>query len=312
MNTIVFDLEWNTGFVDGTSFDEVLEIGAVMVNEKFEKKDVYRRLIRPSVYKRMNPYIAKIVSFTLKDLRREEPFTAVVQDFFRWCGPRPRLIAWSTNDFGVLEKNLARAGLAFPEGSFCYDLQAAYSYLTEKSIRSYSLKTAVEAMEIPAPEEQIFHDACCDALYTASIGKKLLDDYQKLPDKKELEAFRATLVKPKHAKVPLKYSVKKTIFDPKHRAYSCPVCGTPLRLLHWFMIDDDHFITEVRCRDCKNLYYPELLCDHFRQNRCDAHFLLWGTGRPEKAELYRKYKKEDREVLLVPRRRLDVKPGGET
>ncbi len=307
MSTIVFDLEWNTGFVDGNSFDEVLEIGAVMVNQKFEKISAYRRLIRPSVYRQMNPYIGKIVSFTLKDLKKEEPFPTVVQDFFDWCGPQPLLIAWSTNDVGVLDKNLARAGIHFPEGTLCYDLQAAYSYCTEKSIRSYSLKTAVEALELPAPEEQVFHDAYCDALYTASIGKKLLSLYGHLPSKKELDDFRATLVKPKRNKVPLKYSIKKSIFDPKHRSFDCPICGNSMRLLHWYMVDENRFVSHLRCRDCKNDYYPELKCDHFRQSRCDAHFLLWGAGKPEKAALYQSAKTQDLEIPMVPRRRLEVK-----
>lgn len=29
MNKVFFDLEWNTGFLDGNSFDEIIEIGAV-------------------------------------------------------------------------------------------------------------------------------------------------------------------------------------------------------------------------------------------------------------------------------------------
>ena len=47
MNKVFFDLEWNTGFLDGNSFDEIIEIGAVKTDEEYRQIDGFRRLIRP-------------------------------------------------------------------------------------------------------------------------------------------------------------------------------------------------------------------------------------------------------------------------
>lgn len=301
MSTVIFDLEWNTGFVDGTSFDEIIEIGAVRVDQSYNKTASFQRLIRPAIYRKMNPYIKKIISITMDDLKSAEPFAAVIKDFFQWCGENPVLISWSNNDFGVLEKNLAKAGLSFPDGTVSYDLQAAYAYLVEKSIRNYSLKTAVEALQLPAPEDQIFHDAYYDALYTASIGRKLLQLHSILPSTAELEAFRATQCKPKKEKIPLKYSVKKSIYAPQHRIFSCPICGNPLHIRSWLVLDDCHFITKVPC-ECCNDYYPELFCDHFRQNKCDAHFTIWGAGHTQSILLYQKAAEGEKEITLFPYR----------
>ena len=60
MNKVFFDLEWNTGFLDGNSFDEIIEIGAVKTDEEYRQIDGFRRLIRPVIYRKMNPYIQKI------------------------------------------------------------------------------------------------------------------------------------------------------------------------------------------------------------------------------------------------------------
>lgn len=301
MSTVIFDLEWNTGFIDGESFDEVIEIGAVRVDDTFTKTGSFQELIRPVYYRKMNPFIQKIIPITMDDLKNAKPFSTVVEKFFDWCGEEPLLIAWSTNDFGVLEKNLAKAKLAFPQGTKCYDLQAAYSYCTEKSIRSYSLKTAVEAMQLPAPEEQTFHDAYYDALYTAAIGRALQKSYGTLPDKAELEAFRATQCKPKKEKIPLKYSVKKAIYSPQNKYFPCPICGNILKLQSWFLVKEDHFISELEC-ECGNRYYPELFCDHFRQSRCDAHFLLWGEGHRESIAAFQKALAENKEICIYPYR----------
>ena len=154
MNKVFFDLEWNTGFLDGNSFDEIIEIGAVKTDEEYRQIDGFRRLIRPVIYRKMNPYIQKILAITMKDLQGEEPLAAVAKVFFDWCGDCDTLIAWSGNDFGVLEKNLAHIGMKIPEQLGRYDVQMAYAYRTENSIRNYALKTAVEAMELPEPEGQ--------------------------------------------------------------------------------------------------------------------------------------------------------------
>lgn len=49
MNKVFFDLEWNTGFLDGNSFDEIIEIGAVKTDEEYREIDGFRRLIRPAI-----------------------------------------------------------------------------------------------------------------------------------------------------------------------------------------------------------------------------------------------------------------------
>ena len=58
-NYIVFDLEWNQGdaaVVENgkTLVFEIVEIGAIKLNEKKEKVGEFSRLIKPRVYKQMH------------------------------------------------------------------------------------------------------------------------------------------------------------------------------------------------------------------------------------------------------------------
>ena len=307
MNKVFFDLEWNTGFLDGNSFDEIIEIGAVKTDEEYREIDGFRRLIRPAIYRKMNPYIQKILSITMKDLQNEEPLQAVAKAFFDWCGDCDTLIAWSGNDFGVLEKNLAHIGVEVPKRLNRYDVQMAYSYRTEKSIRNYALKTAVEAMELPEPEDQAYHDAYCDAQFTAAIGRALTERSGPLPTTEELDALKNTLVKPKKPKLPLMYSVKKAIRMEQNVAFTCPTCGRRLRLPCWFALDDKHFIGQVKCPEC-GPRYAELQCDNFRQNRCDAHFTLWGEASSYAKEQINKAIELDHCIKLYPPRKKENAP----
>ena len=86
MNKVFFDLEWNTGFLDGNSFDEIIEIGAVKTDEEYRQIDGFRRLIRPVIYRKMNPYIQKILAITMKDLQGKEPLAATVIPSLRGAG----------------------------------------------------------------------------------------------------------------------------------------------------------------------------------------------------------------------------------
>ena len=69
MKKVFFDLEWNTGFLDGNSYDEIIEIGAVKTDEEYRQIDGFRRLVRPTIYRKMNPYIQKILAITMNDLQ---------------------------------------------------------------------------------------------------------------------------------------------------------------------------------------------------------------------------------------------------
>ena len=70
MNKVFFDLEWNTGFLDGNSFDEIIEIGAVKTDEEYRQIDGFRRLIRPVISRQIKPNIQKIQEHTMKEQQR--------------------------------------------------------------------------------------------------------------------------------------------------------------------------------------------------------------------------------------------------
>ena len=302
MKKVFFDLEWNTGFLDGNSYDEIIEIGAVKTDEEYHQIDGFRRLVRPTIYRKMNPYIQKILAITMNDLQDADPLQQVAREFFSWCSDCDTLIAWSGNDFGVLEKNLKHIGMTIPAALGRYDVQMAYAYRMEKSIRNYALKTAVESMELPEPEDQAYHDAYCDAQFTAAIGRALMERYGPLPTAEELQSLKDTLVKPKKPKLPLMYSVKKAVRMEQYTTFDCPTCGKKLRLPCWYALDDKHFIGQTHCAECGSRY-AELSCDNFRQNRCDAHFALWGEASSYAKDLMKKAVELDHCIKLYPPRR---------
>ena len=74
MNYIVLDLEWNQS-TSGKNRElkslpfEIIEIGAVKLNEDFQVVDQFQSIIRPVIYPQMNYISQEITGFTTSELK---------------------------------------------------------------------------------------------------------------------------------------------------------------------------------------------------------------------------------------------------
>lgn len=116
MNYIVLDLEWNQ-CPYGKEMEnkelpfEIIEIGAMKMNNKKECIGEFSRLIRPSVYKEINSYTRNILSLTMKDLKKGDDFVQTVTDFLEWCGSDYIFCTWGSTDLLELQRNMKFYGL---------------------------------------------------------------------------------------------------------------------------------------------------------------------------------------------------------
>ena len=90
MNYIVFDLEWNQssdkrdkGY--GLPF-EIVEIGAVKLNDKKEIIGEFNQLVKPQIYQTIHYMTTKIIHIDKEELDKGKPFTEVAREFLDWCG----------------------------------------------------------------------------------------------------------------------------------------------------------------------------------------------------------------------------------
>ena len=99
-NYVVFDLEWNQGdapFVreDGKTLTfEIVEIGAVKLNENREKIGEFSRLIKPQVHTHMHRITGKLIHLSMEDLAKGDKFQDVARDFLDFCGDDVKFCTW--------------------------------------------------------------------------------------------------------------------------------------------------------------------------------------------------------------------------
>ena len=179
MNYIVLDLEFNQSFPfkSGKKVEpnpecpfEIIQIGAVKLNEAFEQVETFDALIRPQIYPRLHPFVEKITGIKAEMLAGGITFKDAYQKFLSFIGNEPAVLCtWGGDDIKSLFRNI-----------LFYDLDAdaltnqylnvqpfAAEYLNHEAGKAIGLKNAVEALGIP--EGETFHDALNDAVYTAKI-----------------------------------------------------------------------------------------------------------------------------------------------
>ena len=105
MDYIIFDLEWNQsshpGEVDengNTLPFEIVEIGAVKLNENRDMIGEFSELIKPQIYHEMHYITSKLIHLQMEQLEKGKPFTDVMEQFLEWCGEDCIFCTWGPLD----------------------------------------------------------------------------------------------------------------------------------------------------------------------------------------------------------------------
>jgi inhibitor of KinA sporulation pathway (predicted exonuclease) len=182
MSLIVFDLEWNQCPM-GKDHEmeefpfEIIEIGAVKLNEKKEIVDTFDVLIRPVAYKRLHFMTREVIHLTMNDLMRDGvPFAEAAASFLRWCGENPTFCTWGGMDLYELQRNMHWHNVTpLADGPvFFEDVQKLFAIHFENRAKRRALSFAVDYLQIP--EERGFHMAIDDAWYTAAVLARIPDE----------------------------------------------------------------------------------------------------------------------------------------
>ncbi len=114
-NLVLFDLEWNIGYkpftfnyhgVQQTLRGEIIEIGAVKIDEDANVLDTFSIHLRPRIFRSLQHHIAKVTGLTQEDLDKGEPILQGLRRFMKWCGPDAEFAEWGLDDVPVLKQNL--------------------------------------------------------------------------------------------------------------------------------------------------------------------------------------------------------------
>ena len=258
MQYIIIDLEWNQPMsyesavykhVGDRLIFEMIQIGAVKLDEKLNVVDSISIPIRPVHYVKIHPRIRKMTQLGQEELADALTFLPAMEQFVDWCGEDYTLLTWGCDDVSVLKQNMDFFECDAQLPPLC-DIQRLFSDVYKCKDRK-GLKAAMEMLEIEPDEERFFHNALNDAYYTALV-------FAKMPDPAAVLKYPQQPKQLIHADHHSRRKLKGETFDSLADALAsemaqqprCPVCGkkTPLE--------------DVYVKQCADKYIALSKCPH--------------------------------------------------
>ena len=263
MNYIVLDLEWNqsnTGLekeIQKLPF-EIIEIGALHLNDTFVMEGEFNRLVKPQVYTKMHMITSRLIHLQMQELERGKPFPEVMERFIEWCGEDYIFCTWGDQDLRELQRNMKYHEMTpLSDGPIAFlDVQKLFSIAYEDGKSRKSLEHAIDSLGM---EKDIpFHRAFSDAYYTAKILTRIGTEAPQVLQKVSFDVYHLPPSREREIKVQfdtyMKYisrefgSKSEAMADREVNSSKCYFCHRNLKKkLRWFTPNGRHYYCIAYC-----------------------------------------------------------------
>lgn len=206
MTYILMDMEWNQAMSKGKVVTkpvrlvgEIVQIGAIKLDESFCEVDTFKVNIRPVFYTHMHWKVKKITGLADRDVAGGLDFPKAMEEFLAWCGEDFVFLTWGFDDSPMLRDNLLLHGMDPTALPRTYNVQLVFNAQITHENNQCGLSKALELVGEP---ELTAHDALHDAMNTYRVCGHL--DMAKGLAQYPEEAFRRGEPKPKRKRRPRK------------------------------------------------------------------------------------------------------------
>lgn len=207
MKYLVIDFEMNPLGREHTTKkeicgDEIIQIGAVVLDEKYTEINSFTTLVKPQLNFKIEKRIEKLTEIKTQMVDKAPCFREALETFFLWCDSLQdslQIIQWSDSDREQLYKELLLKNINLTKHqeeviSDWYDFQKEYGEKLGLE-RLVSLKDALMYAGIDAEGRQ--HDALYDAKNTAALFKTVrIPDLYKMALEKVVNVLHAKPISP--------------------------------------------------------------------------------------------------------------------
>lgn len=255
MNYIVMDLEWNNAYLKSADgfVNEIIEVGAVMLNEELEITDTFSQFICPVASKKIRSKIRELTHIENEDLENADSFKTVMKNFAQWCGKDFTLLTWGDTDIRTLFSNYKYFG---KKNDVCFieryvDLQKyCQQFINMENVQQAGLSYAAQCLNIN-PEDFPHHRALDDSQLSGeclrrTFNKEKIEKYTSVCDEKFFEklAFKPYYIS--NINDPL---VDKSVFNE-----FCDICGGAVKKKKNWKYINHSFRAVFYCEHCDRLF----------------------------------------------------------
>lgn len=252
MRYIVIDLEWNNAFSAKSkkAINEIIEIGAVKLDENLCVKDTISTFIRPSISKKLSKRVVEMTNITDADVAGGMSFINAVKLLKSWIAPDDIVMTWGDTDIRVLVENCKEFSLGetIPFLGRYLDLQKYCQSKMNGSFTTQQLGLAAAAEILGIKDDKYSHHrALDDSLLSVECLKKVFDETSLLKMAKDCdEVFYRKLNFRTHYIL----DINSPAIEPAALVCICDVCGTRAKQLDDWKISCQAFQGIFKCQKC--------------------------------------------------------------
>ncbi len=258
MEYIIFDLEWNNAYNYklNKGINEIVEIGAIKLNDRLEIVDTFKQLIKPKLSKKLTSRFKNLTHITMDELKENGiDFESAFSDFSRWSKGRDTVfLSWSTSDLYTLAENFR-----FFKKTVYIDFIPKYAdaqkycmqFVANHNGNQISLQNCAMQFNIDIDTTNL-HRALEDCYVTAYCFKKVFDkerfdEYIRVCDQ---SFFERLVFKPYYIR-----SLNSEYFDINKEKLVCPDCFGNVKPINEFIIENGCFKNAGKCEKCNKKFW---------------------------------------------------------
>ena len=252
---VILDLEWNgtysrriKGFIN-----EIIEFGAVKVNDSLEILDTFEALVRPQVGKKISGKIRTLTSITNEELEGGLQFMQVSSRFRKWMGGAV-LLTWGTSDILTLIENCRYfcGNQRIPFLDTYVDLQAyCQRRLNADPSHQMGLTTAAELLGVDEGGVD-HHRALGDSLLSLRCLQRSYDPelLASMRQKADDEFYRRMTFK-----TMILCDLNSPLIRPGDMVFHCETCGRPAQRVGDWQLKNKSYRAIFTCRSCHSSFF---------------------------------------------------------
>lgn len=252
---VIMDLEWNNSYnkIKKCFVNEILEIGAVLVDENLDVIDTYSVIIKSQLIKKLSGRVKNLTHITNEDMRMGMSFHRAFAEFEDWIGDRDCVfLSWGNSDIRVLVDNFDMfcGTNKVPFLTQYVDLQKyCQEFIVNVGTQQIGLVNAATEMGIDVSNCK-FHRALEDSL----LGLRCL---KKCYNREHLLNLAVICDAAFYKKLSFKASYITNINNPKidrsKMKCNCDICSAPMKRMSDWKCINQAFSAIFLCKNCERL-----------------------------------------------------------
>ncbi len=254
MSFVILDLEWNGSYSkrDKKFYNEIIEFGAVKVDENLKIIGTFSMLVTPHIGKKLNSRITELTHITNEELENaDNTFAKVISAFQQFLG-KSVLLTWGTSDIHTLMENYEfYFGTNRPDflSRYC-DLQLYCEYALDMHDKSkqMGLSTCAEVLGINS-DELTLHRALADSELSLLCFRKLYDREKII---KYIEVCDDEFYRKMTFRTCYITDINNPLIDKSQMFFICPQCNKMVKRKTKWVVKNRSFRANFLCPHCGN------------------------------------------------------------